>query len=270
MSRCATKPRSREILGYRYIRHRATGRAVGPLAPVFKADWPYRLPPPSQIVWRYLDLWKFDDMLRTSSLYFCRCDKFRDPLEGRLSKQGIHGTSASDKAFTARYPIAADYHASAAAQEVARGCMFVNCWHMNTRESNRMWRAYTSDPDSVVIISSVKALQRVIPPQEVTMSSVRYVPEDTPRTEFDNSSLFFYKDTSFSYERELRLLRPLRDGEQVFIDRPEDFGRPIQVSLRLLVHRVILNKTISDTARRRVTDLVRQFCSRAIIQESSL
>ena len=148
--------------------------------------------------------------------------------------------------------------------------MFVNCWHMNTRESNRMWRAYTSDPDSVVITSSVKALQRVIPPQEVTMSSVRYVPEDTPRTEFDNSSLFFYKDTSFSYERELRLLRPLRDGEQVFIDRPEDFGRPIQVSLRLLVHRVILNKTISDTARRRVTDLVRQFCSRAIIQESSL
>ena len=111
---------------------------MGPLAPVFKADWPYRLPPPSQIVWRYLDLWKFDDMLRTSSLYFCRCDKFRDPLEGRLSKQGIHGTSASDKAFTARYPIAADYHASAAAQEVARGCMFVNCWHMNTRESNRM------------------------------------------------------------------------------------------------------------------------------------
>jgi hypothetical protein len=240
------------------------------MAPVFNADWPYKVPPPSQIVWRYLDLCKFESMLRTSSLYFRRCDKFPDPLEGRLSKRGVDGTSASDRAFAAAYPIAEDYDSRVAAQEITRGCMFVNCWHMDTRESDRMWREYTTNSDSVVITSSVKALQRVIP-QEVMMSSVTYVPEDFPRTEFDLPSIFFYKDVSFNYERELRLLRPLLlDGEKVFRDREEDFGRFIPVNLRLFVHRVILNMAISDTARQHVTELVRQFSGRTIIQESSL
>lgn len=243
---------------------------MGALTPIFKADWPYKLPPASQIVWRYLDLWKFESMLNTSSLYFCRCDKFRDPLEGRLSKRGIHRTSDSDRAFADAYPMAEDYDKCVAAQEITRGCMFVNSWHMNTRESHRMWREYTTTSDSVVITASVKALQRIIPKREVTMSAVTYVSEDFPRTEFDHSSILFYKDLSFSYERELRLLRPLRDGEEVFVDKKEDFGRLIPVNLRLLIHRVIMNGAISDSARKHVTELVRGFCGRTIVQESSL
>lgn len=232
--------------------------------PIYKADWPYKLPPPSQVVWRYLDLWKFESMLRTSSLYFSRCDMFPDKLEGRLSKRAVHGTSASDTAFAAAYPVAEDYESSAAAQEVTRAYMFVQCWHMNTDESDRMWREYTKSSDSVVVTSSVRALQRVIPLREVMISAVKYVPEDSPRTAFDDLSILFYKDTSFRYERELRLLRPLKEGEQV------DFGRFIPVRLPPLVHRVILNKAISDTARQRVTELVRQYCARAIVQESRI
>jgi hypothetical protein len=217
-----------------------------------------------------MDFKWFESMLQDSSLHFFRSDKFRDSLEGRLSKRGVHGTSASDLAHAAAYPVAEDYDSQVASQEITRRCMFVNCWHMNTRESGRMWREYTTSADSVVIASSVKALQRVIPTGEVVMSAVRYVPEDFPRTEFDNLSILFYKDESFRYERELRLLRPLRRGETVQFDREEDFRRFIPVNLRLLVHRVILNKAISDMARERVTELVRQYCPRASIHESSL
>ena len=259
-----------EILGYRYRRHRATGMPAGPLTPVFKADWPYKLPPRSQIVWRYLDLWKFEDMCRSSSLYFRRCDKFPDPLEGRLSKRGIHGTSESDRAFAAAYRNGQDYDAQTSAQEVTRSCMFVNCWHMNTQESDRMWREYAPNSESIVITSSVKALQRTIPQGEVMISAVHYVAEDVPRTEFDHSSICFYKDNSFDYERELRLLQPLHGGDNVSVDREEDFGRSIPVNLRLLIHRVILNKRISSSARQSVTDLVRQYCRRATMQESNL
>lgn len=242
---------------------------LGPLVPIYKADWPYRIPPSNQIVWRYLDLWKFEDMCANSSLYFCRCDKFAEPLEGRLSKRGIHGTSRSDRAFASAYPIDQDYDDEVSAQEVARGCVFVNCWHMNARESDRMWREYTTTTDSVVITSSFKALQRVIPQEGVMLSAVTYIPEDVPRTEFDHSSIFFYKDVSFRHERELRLLHPLRDGDEVVVDLEND-GRSISVNLRLLVHRVILNKRISASARQRVVELVRRHCRRAIIQESAL
>ena len=250
--------------------HRATGLPAGPPTPIFKEDWPYTLPPSSQVVWRYLDLWKFESMLRTSSLYFCRDDKFDDPLEGRLSKRGVHGTSASDIEHAAAYPVAEDYDSQEASQEITRRCMFVNCWHMNTRESYRMWENYTKSTDSVVIASSVKALHRVIPLLELKMSAVKYVAEDFPRTEFDNFSMLFYKDESFRFERELRLLRPLSSTETLYFDRDEDFGRFIPVNLRLLVHRVILNRGISDPARQYVTELISQYCARATILDSSL
>lgn len=68
---------SDEIIGYRYIKKRSTGERMGPLAPILKKDWPLKLPPPSQIVWRYMDLWKFEAMVRTSSLYFRRADNFQ-------------------------------------------------------------------------------------------------------------------------------------------------------------------------------------------------
>ena len=250
--------------------HRATRLPAGPPTPISKADWPYKLPPSAQIIWRYLDFWKFESMLSTSSLYFCRDDKFDDPLEGRLSKRGVHGTSASDIPHASAYPVTEDYDSQVASQEITRRCMFVNCWHMNTHESDRMWKKYTTSTDSVVVASSVKALQRMLPSGEVMMSAVKYVPEDFPRTEFDNLSILFYKDESFRYERELRLLRPLRRGETVKFDSEEDFRRFIPVNLRLLVHRVILNKAVSDTARQHVAKLVRQHCTRASIHESGL
>ena len=133
-----------------------------------------------------------------------------------------------------------------------------------------MWREYAPNSESIVITSSVKALQRTIPQGEVMISAVHYVAEDVPRTEFDHSSICFYKDNSFDYERELRLLQPLHGGDNVSVDREEDFGRSIPVNLRLLIHRVILNKRISSSARQSVTDLVRQYCRRATMQESNL
>src|SRR6266480_8030105 len=104
-----------EIIGYRYIKKRSTGERMGPLAPIFKKDWPLKLPPPSQIVWRYMDLWKFEAMVRTSSLYFRRADKLSDRGEGRLSIEGVRGTSESEEAFEAAYKIADDNNDRAAA-----------------------------------------------------------------------------------------------------------------------------------------------------------
>jgi hypothetical protein len=186
----------REIIGYRFIRHRPTGAIAGPLVPVYADEWPYRIPPDSQTVWRYMDPWKFESMLRRSALYFRRCDKFPDPLEGRLSNRFIHGTSKSDRAFVSAYNVEQDYDKEAAAQEVTRGCVFVNCWHMGDAESERMWKKYTTTPDSVVITSTVGDLRAAMG-AEIVLAGIRYVPLTTPRIKFSELTVFFYKDESF-------------------------------------------------------------------------
>jgi hypothetical protein len=258
-----------EIIGYRFIRNRATGEIVGPLVPVFTDEWPYRIPPDSQPVWRYMDLWKFESMMRRSVLYFRRCDKFPDPLEGRLSDRTIHGTSKSEQAFTSAYNIREDYDKQAAAQEITRGCVFVNCWHMGTSESARMWREYTSTRDSVVIVSTVGDLRAAVG-DDVVLAGVRYVPVTTPRIKFSELTVFFYKDESFEYENELRLVRPLKDGEQVFQDNEEDFAKEIQIQLSSVIRRVIMNKEISNNAADAVESLCRQDCPTAAIERSNL
>lgn len=214
-----------EIIGYRYIKKRSTGERMGPLAPIFKKDWPLKLPPPSQIVWRYMDFWKFEQMARTSSLYFRRADKLPDLGEGRLAREEVRGTSDSEKAFTAAYKIADDYPNHAAAHEVTRGCMFMNCWNIAGREDARMWREYTTGAESVVVTSSLKALGRAVMDKRLMISRVKYIDEQTPRIEFSHTTPFFYKDKQYGFENELRLLRPLYEREEVFSENTDDSGR---------------------------------------------
>ena len=258
-----------EIIGYRFIRNRSTGEIVGPLVPVFADEWPYRIPAESQTVWRYMDLWKFEAMLRQSALYFRRCDKFSDPLEGRLSNRVIHGTSKSDREFASVYNIQQDYDKETAAQEITRGCVFVNCWHMGDVESQRMWQEYTTAPDSVVIVSAVGDLRAAVG-DDVVLAGVRYVPLTTPRIKFSELTVFFYKDESFEYENELRLVRPLKDGEQVFQDNEEDFAKEIQIQLSSVIRRVVTNKAISESAADTVRSLCRQYCPSVRVEPSTL
>ena len=179
----------REIIAWRFIQDRRTGQPVGLLTPVFKEDWPYEVPVTHQRVWRYIDLWKFEDMLRTSALYFRRADKLSDVGEGRLSNDGVRGTSSSDVAFRAAYNIADQGHAvDAAAHETTRSCMFINCWNIRDEESARMWADYTTTPESVAISTTFGRLTELLPTNEVMMSRVKYVDETTPRCEFFHTS----------------------------------------------------------------------------------
>jgi hypothetical protein len=78
---------------------RRTGAEVGPRVPVEPTDWPYGTIAPSETLWKYMDLWKFNDMLEKSSLYFSRQDRFTDPFEGRFAEANEAGFSATDQAF---------------------------------------------------------------------------------------------------------------------------------------------------------------------------
>ena len=194
---------SGEIIGWSFIKDRRTGQPVGLLTPVFKEDWPYEVSAARQRIWRYVDLWKFEDMLRTSSLYFRRADKLCDVGEGRLSTEEIRGTSSSERAFRADYKIAPDGHAiDGAAHETTRSCMFINCWNIGDDESARMWAEYTTSAESIAISTTFERLVRAMPTTELIISRVKYINDTTPRCEFFHTTPFFYKHMRFAFEIE--------------------------------------------------------------------
>ena len=192
-------PEGHRVIGNRVIRHIPTGEICSVPAPVFETDWPYGTVSPNQPLLRYMDLWKFEDLLHRGALYFCRADKFDDPLEGTMSPEGVHGTSASDVAFFGTNQANSDTYAQQSKyRELARGTTFVSCWHINDRESQEMWDAYTSSSDSVLVVTTAERLAASLS-MPVFGAAVKYVTADTPRTEFDERSLFYYKDVSFDF-----------------------------------------------------------------------
>src|SRR5258708_5341629 len=91
---------------HRVIYDRRTGEPVRQPVPIAPSDWPYGELHPSELLWRYMDFWKFEGLVRNAALYFSRPDQFKDPFEGRFSPGNANGMSPSDAAFYSAYRIA--------------------------------------------------------------------------------------------------------------------------------------------------------------------
>jgi hypothetical protein len=247
--------------------HRRTGLLAGAIAPVYEEDWPYKSIPDSELLWRYIDFFKFKDLVETSTLYLARPDKFTDPFEGRLSPGNANELSKSDAAFRDLYRIADSRDEPYS--ETHRKLVFILCWHRNTREIRRMWDAYTKSPNSVAITTSGKAIQRFTSPS-LLKSAVKYVPIDRPRTEFDHSSLFFFKPTEYSFEREFRLLRQPAAGETFRLEDSEDEYRRVPIRLRKIIHRVVLHPEAEEDTIDEVSDLVFRYLPGTPLMRSSM
>lgn len=253
-----------EIIGERVLINRRTGEIVQSLGPMYAEDWPYRELPADQALLRYMDLWKFEDMLRTSTLYFRRADKFEgDPLEGTISKEGVHQTSRTDEAMKKQINLAPQSYAEMAAyRDIAKSVTFVNCWHINNEKCPKMWDAYTTSTDSILVISSVGRLKLSLE-RPVMMSAVKYVDEATPRTEFDERSLFFYKDSAFAFEKEYRLIVDLfaLDGMKGSIDpnNPEDFSRRLGIDLDTLIYALQPHPDATAETKDKIAALVSEY-----------
>jgi hypothetical protein len=261
-----------EIIGYRGIKNRITGEIVTQLAPGFRQDWPFGNLHPDQALGRYMDFWKFEDLMKTQELHFCRVDQYAkkdDPLEGALSPIGIHGKSASDMAFREVGVTQEAYAKQAEYRETAKACTFINCWHINRNESPLMWERYTTSNDSVLIITNAQRLAASLK-QEVFGSSVKYVDLNTPRTEFGERSLFFYKDMSFAFEQEFRLLVDLMMlGGSIRHDHPDDFYRRMPVDVSRLVWGIQMHPNATSETKEKVGKLVSTHLPTAVEQPSS-
>jgi len=230
---------------------------VGPIAPIDPKDWPFTLIADSEVLWRYMELPKFEDLLTTSTLYFARPDRFTDPFEGRLSPGNAQRESKSEEIFRSLYKIAKPENWQQV-HETMRKVVFISCWHRNTRESFEMWRAYTNTSNSVVITTSAKALRQFLP-DNIMKFAVKYAPLDFPRTEFSHTSPFFYKPSRYRIEREYRLLRPPGENESFELENPADFFRRTPIKCKKIIHRVITHPNAAKETKVHVEQILSQY-----------
>jgi hypothetical protein len=176
-------------------------------------------------IWRYVEFWKFRDLLETGQLYFRRADKFEDEHEGLppAEYERVLGLSKFDpKDIQAR-----DHHIGSLAQ--FRQSFYVNCWHLHVDETATMWGRYGKD--GVAIASRYDLLKHVLHPlpDKVMVGLVRYGASHL--TGWNVVRFVTTKHERYSPEREVRAtiwLTEAGDGMNRHFDqanRPHD--RPI-------------------------------------------
>src|SRR5215217_5999416 len=101
------------------------------------------------VVWKYLDLSKFLDLLMSKKLFMSRSDKFEDQYEGTFSEptfEEIRKIAENNPEFLDTY-------------KSQRKNVIISSWHINEYESFAMWQIFTQNSEGLAIQSTIGRIQ---------------------------------------------------------------------------------------------------------------
>lgn len=171
------------------------------------------------IVWKYLDLSKFLDLLISQKLFMSRADKFEDQYEGTFSEP----TYEEIKKIAINNPKFLDFYKSHREQ------IAISSWHTNEYESFAMWQIFTKNNEGLAIQSTIGRLKKALKDEkqfEQYIGEVNYIDYKKEHIPFDDTFFpFLFKRKSFQYEREIRIISDvstekikLNDGLKIHVD----------------------------------------------------
>ena len=109
------------------------------------------------VIWRFMKLAKFRDLMTTGEIYFCRADLFPNdareglPPEDYLHVLGLHPFDVLDRQQLC-------HHLGSDAQ--FREGFYVSCWHLLREETCNMWKEHGED--GVAICSRYRLLKNAL------------------------------------------------------------------------------------------------------------
>ena len=200
-----------------------------------------------------MSLEKYTDLLVSSSLYFCRTDKFIDRYEGTANKY----TYELIENYFYEFDNAKEMQQSLKGIiESIKTVTFVNCWHMSIEESMAMWETYSPNGEGVAIKTTFMNLRESIQDMglgPIFFSPVRYAERLEENIDLRNfASMLCYKRPQFKFENEFRVFLTYTKGITDEYDKdkinivPPDFGQKIKINLSNLIEEVYVHPNCSD------------------------
>ena len=214
---------------------------------------------PDTIVWKYLDLSKFLDLLLSKKLFMSRSDKFEDQYEGTFSEP----TYEEIKKLSVNNPEFLDYY------KTHREKVVVSSWHINEYESFAMWQIFTQNSEGLAIQSTIGRLQKAVIPEqkhEQYIGEVNYIDYKKECIPFDDIFFpFLFKRKSFQYEREVRIISDVTQSNIKLND-----GLKINVDINQLIERIYIHPKSENWYKNLVIQLMEQLGFDFTIEKSDL
>lgn len=214
---------------------------------------------PETIVWKYLDLSKFLDLLLSKKLFMSRSDKFEDQYEGTFSEptfEEIRKLSIDNPEFLNYY-------------KTHREKVAISSWHINEYESFAMWQIFTQNNEGLAIQSTIGRLQKALQPEEhfqQYIGEVNYIDYKKEYIPFDDLFFpFLYKRKSFQYEREVRIISDVTQNNLKLND-----GLKINVDVNQLIEKIYIHPKSENWYKNLVIQLVAKLEFDIAIEKSDL
>jgi hypothetical protein len=214
---------------------------------------------------RYLNQWKFTQLVESKCLYFAPASLFADELEGhytnldyRVWDEHLLKLSFDNRARA----MASD--AKALVAQHNRKAVVISCWTAGIEEDRRMWTDYGQNPEAVAVETIVGRLRYALGP-EFLIIPVRYLDFDRRAIPKDHSlQPFFFKRDSFSWEREVRVVGEMEVGKRI------ESPRLVPIEFKSVFRRVVISPYASPEYRHAVGSVLHAASLSVPVHESAL
>lgn len=214
---------------------------------------------PDTIVWKYLDLSKFLDLLLSKKLFMSRSDKFEDQYEGTFSEP----TYEEIRKIAENNPKFLSYYKS------HREKIAISSWHINEYESFAMWQIFTKNNEGLAIQSTIGRLKEALLPERKTeqyIGEVNYIDYKKEYIPFNDTFFpFLFKRKSFQYEREVRIISDVTQNKIEIND-----GLKIDVDIHQLIEKIYIHPKSENWYKNLVIQLMEQLGFNFSIEKSDL
>jgi hypothetical protein len=214
---------------------------------------------PDTVVWKYLDLSKFVDLLLYQKLFMSRSDKFEDQYEGTFSEP----TFEEIRKLSVHNPDFLDYY------KIHRQQVVISSWHINEYESFAMWQIFTQKSEGLAIQSTLGRLQESLAMEkdyEQHIGEVNYIDYKKEYIPFENAFFpFLFKRKSFQYEREVRIISDMTPYNMKI-----DNGVKIDIDICRLIEKIYIHPKSENWYKNLVIELVKRLGFNFNIEKSDL
>lgn len=219
----------------------------------------------NSVIWRYMDVDKFESLVSGRCLYMARADLLGDDHEGTTpSAELAHWRMLAEQAKDEHQRRTIEHNSAELSEyaEVFRKSYYVSCWYMAYDENVAMWDRYVKTPDSVAIKTSYSILRGQLQRMIVELGVVRYIDyESQPLPSLNLLQRITHKRHFFADEREVRAVVCAMAPDEirrVYIDpflTTDGRGFTPPVNTKRLIEGIVLHPKASPAFRTRVSAL---------------
>ncbi len=230
---------------------------------------------PETKIWRFMDISKFESLIKTESLFLCRADKFEDTFEGSIPiKEAKHRSDFMTNGLLGDTITALNQiKGIQKLHKKLKKAIVINSWHINDFESDAMWKLYQTGQKGVAIESTVgKILKGIKKPNEnISISKVRYIDyendiwfdkDEYPFRGYNMITPFVHKKIEFRHEQEFRIFEQIEGAilqDDYWVTQENENGKFIKVDLEEIVENIYFHPDIDKDMRSKIIVFCKKF-----------